>query len=65
MVGDDGLTAETALPDQMVEVKVTVNYARSAARLAGWMTAAVIGGLLARFGESMFVPLISILRGGG
>jgi hypothetical protein len=64
-VGDDGLTAETALPDQMVEVKVTVNYARSAARLAGWMTAAVIGGLLARFGESMFVPLISILRGGG
>jgi hypothetical protein len=64
-VGDDGLTAETALPDQMIEVKVTVNYAKSAARLAGWMTAAVIGGVLARFGESMFVPLISILRGGG
>lgn len=64
-VGDDGLTAETALPDQMIEVKVTVNYARSAARLAGWMTAAVIGGVLARFGEGLFVPLISILRGGG
>lgn len=64
-VGDDGLTAESALPDQMIEVKVTVNYPRTAARLAGWMTAAVIGGVLARFGEGMFLPLISILRGGG
>ena len=64
-VGDDGLTAETALPDQMIEVKVTVNYPKAAVRLAGWMTAAVIGGVLARFGEGMFLPLISILRGGG
>jgi hypothetical protein len=64
-VGADGLTAETALPDQVVEVKVAVNYAKTAARWAGWMTAAVIGGILARFGEGLFSPLLSILRGGG
>jgi hypothetical protein len=64
-VGADGLTSETALPDQVIEVKVAVNYAKTAARWAGWMTAAVIGGILARFGEGLFNPLLSILRGGG
>jgi hypothetical protein len=64
-VGADGLTAETALPDQVIEVKVAVNYAKTAARWAGWMTAAVIGGILARFGEGLFNPLLSILRSGG
>lgn len=62
-VGADGLTAETALPDQVIEVKVGVNYAKTAVRWAGWMTAAVIGGILARFGEGLFIPLITILRG--
>jgi len=64
-VGDDGLTAETALPDQMIDVKVTVNYAKTAARWAGWMTAAVAGGVLARFGEGLFEPLMAMMRAGG
>jgi hypothetical protein len=64
-VGADGLTAETALPDQLIEVKVSVNYAKTAARWAGWMTAAVAGGVLARFGEGLFEPLISLVRGAG
>ncbi len=64
-IGADGLTAETALPDQMIEVKVSVNYAKTAARWAGWMTAAVAGGVLARFGEGLFEPLVSLLRGSG
>jgi hypothetical protein len=53
-VSADGLTAETALPDQVIEVKVGINYARTASRWAGWLTAAVLGGLLARFGENTF-----------
>ena len=61
-VGTDGLTAETALPDQIIEVKVGVNYARTAVRWAGWMTAAVMGGVMARFGEGLFEPLISLVR---
>lgn len=50
-VGGDGLAAETALPDQVVEVRVRTNYAQTTRRLAGWTAAAIIGGLLARFGE--------------
>jgi len=54
-VGADGMTAETALPDQIVDVKVSINYARTAARWIGWIAAAVIGGLLAKFGETGWV----------
>jgi hypothetical protein len=51
-VGADGLTAETALPDQVITVRVRTNYAKTASHLVGWGVAAVIGGLLAKFGES-------------
>lgn len=53
-VGADGLTAETALPDQVVEVKVGINYAKSAVHWGGWLAAAIIGGVLARFGEDAY-----------
>ena len=56
-VGGDGLAAETALPDQVIEVKVGINVARTALRWGGWIAAAVLGGVLARFGESVFAPL--------
>lgn len=56
-VGADGVTAETALPDQTIDVKVAINYARTFARWAGWIAAAVIGGLLAKFGETGYVIL--------
>lgn len=54
-VGADGVTAETALPDQVIEVRVATNYGRTAKRWAGWIAAAVAGGLLAKFGEMGFV----------
>ena len=50
-VAADGLAAETALPDQVITVRVRANYARSAAHWAGWGVAALVGGLLAKFGE--------------
>lgn len=53
-VGADGLTAETALPDQVIEVRVGVNLRETARRWAGWLAAAVAGGLLARFGDTAF-----------
>lgn len=53
-VGADGLTAETALPDQVITVRVRTNYSQAATRWAGWAAAALIGGLLARFGEGAF-----------
>jgi len=53
-VSADGLAAETALPDQVITVRVRTNYGRAVSRLVGWSVAALIGGLLARFGEGAF-----------
>lgn len=53
-VGSDGLAAETALPDQLYNVRVSVNYAKTSKRAAGWLAAAIFGGVLARFGEGAF-----------
>jgi hypothetical protein len=52
-VGADGLAAETALPDQVISVRVKTNYAKTASHWMGWGIAALVGGLLARFGESL------------
>jgi hypothetical protein len=51
-VDAEGLTAETALPDKVFDVRVSINYARTARLWAGWAVAAAAGGLLARFGEN-------------
>ena len=53
-VGPDGLTAERALPDQVITVRVRTNYGKSILRWSGWVIAAIVGGLLARFGEGAF-----------
>jgi hypothetical protein len=56
-VSADGLAAETALPDQVISVRVRTNYAQSTKRWLGWGAAAVAGGLLAKFGEGAFASL--------
>jgi hypothetical protein len=53
-VGGDGLAAETALPDQIIDIKVRTNYGQVAGRLLGWVVAAAIGGIIGKFGEVLF-----------
>jgi neural Wiskott-Aldrich syndrome protein len=48
------VAAETALPDQIIEVRVRMNYGRAAAHWGGWIVAAVVGGVLARFGDGIW-----------
>lgn len=60
-VGRDGSTAETALPDQVIEVRVATNYGQSMRRWAGWVVAAIIGGALSKFGESIVAGLNKFL----
>jgi neural Wiskott-Aldrich syndrome protein len=50
----DGLVAETALPDQVISVRVRTNYGKSFVRGFGWIIAAVVGGFIAKFGEGAF-----------
>ena len=61
-VGTDGLTAETALPDQIVNVKVRINYSNTVKRIGGWALAAIIGGVLARFGEDLPATIASLMN---
>jgi neural Wiskott-Aldrich syndrome protein len=61
-IGADGVAAETALPDQIVDVKVKRNIGRSLARLVSWSIAAIIGGALATFGEAAMGPATALLK---
>ena len=61
-VGADGLAAETALPDQIVEIRVRTNYARTFTMAFGWIAAAVAGGILARFGEELWTSISGLLK---
>jgi hypothetical protein len=61
-IGSDGLVAETALPDQVFEVRVSTNYGRLAKHWFGWVAAAILGGLLAKFGEDAFAIAQMIIR---
>lgn len=59
-VGSDGLAAETAMPDQVIEVKVRTNYARTTKRWIGWALAAIAGGVFAHFGETLMLAAKSV-----
>lgn len=65
-VDAEGLTAETALPDKVIDVRVSINYAETAKLWGGWIAAAILGGLLARFGEGTFDIIRALInRSGG
>ncbi len=59
----DGMVAETALPDQVITVRVRMNYTQAASRWIGWGLAAVAGGLLAKFGEGAFALIGRMIAG--
>lgn len=61
IVGANGLMADVALPEQVVDIDVEANYGKAFARLGGWIAAAVAGGVLAKFGEGAFETVIAAL----
>jgi hypothetical protein len=61
-IGADGVAAETALPDQVIEVKVRRNLKRTFARLFSWTVAAILGGALSTFGESGLTTAKTLLE---
>jgi hypothetical protein len=45
---------------------ITTNYAKTAQQVGGWAAAAVAGGLLGKFGGSLWVMVLGLFgRGGG
>lgn len=66
-VGRDGLAAETALPEQVIDVRVATNYGLTARRWSGWIAAAVAGGVLQHFSDAIVAAgakLASLLAAG-
>ena len=48
-----GMVAESPMPDQIIEVDVSINYRELFKRAAGWIVAAIGGGALAKYGEGV------------
>ena len=61
-VGADGVAAETALPDQVFDVVVRMNYFRTAKRLGGWAVAAAAGGAITAFGEDTYAKILALVN---
>ena len=59
-VGSDGVAAETALPDQVFDVVVRMNYGRTVLRLGGWAVAAAAGGAVTAFGEEAYKKVLTL-----
>ena len=51
--GGGGVQAEAALPEQIVEVKVKVNYLRAIGGLIKWAAVAAAGGLVAEYAATI------------
>ncbi len=60
-VAPDGMTAETALPDQFIEVNVRTNYKRRMKSASKWGAAMTLGGAFGAWGEEFSRALSRIL----
>ena len=49
----------TALPDQLIDVRVRTNYGKVVSTAAGWLAAALAGGIIAKLGEDAFAAALS------
>ena len=61
-IGADALSAETAPPDRMIDVRVKANYARRCARLIAFTVTLAAGVLLGRFGEQAWSAALAALK---
>jgi neural Wiskott-Aldrich syndrome protein len=61
-IGGDALSAETAPPDRMIDVRVKANYARRCARLVAFIATLAAGALLGRFGEQAWSAALAALK---
>jgi hypothetical protein len=53
-IGRDGIAADAAPPDRVIEVKVGANYRSTVSRWAGWLVAMALGAVLTHFGGQVW-----------
>jgi hypothetical protein len=61
-VGDDGLAADTALPDQAISIRVRADYGATSRLWAGRIAAMAVGAALAKLSDGALVSTLSSLR---
>jgi neural Wiskott-Aldrich syndrome protein len=61
-IGADALSAESAPPDRMIDVRVRANYARRCARFVAFLATLAAGALLGHFGEQAWSAAITALK---
>lgn len=61
-IGADGVVADTSLPEQRISIRISANFTRGLKKWVGWITVAVLGGVLAKLGESVWGPLWALAR---
>jgi neural Wiskott-Aldrich syndrome protein len=54
-----GTAGETPLPEQVIDIAVATNWGRATARAMTWALFALAGGLIAKFGNALYDPLIA------
>jgi hypothetical protein len=59
-VGRDGVAAESAPPDRIIEVRIGSNWGQAIRRWAGWSLAVLAGAAVGHFGEQIWT-LASLL----
>jgi len=64
MIGRDGLVAETPLPDRLFDIRMSTNYAKMLGWWIGWIAAALLGGLMVRFGDDIMNIIKVIIENG-
>jgi len=62
-IGADGVIADTSLPEQRIAIRVSSNFTRGFRRWIGWISVAVLGGVLAKLGEGFWEQLWALARG--
>ena len=58
-----GLQAETPLPEQVVQVKVRVNYSRAARQFVKWIAVAAAGGVVAEYANTVIKLAAPLIQG--
>lgn len=61
VLGRDGIMAETALPEHVINVRVRANYVRSTLHVSGWLAALAAGGIIGRMGEDALAWALKLI----
>jgi hypothetical protein len=61
-VGQDGLAAESAPPDRLIEVRVVANRMRGLWRWMAWLTALAIGAALGRYSDQLWAAASALIK---